>query len=95
MANKNQTLCNCEGTYNEATGNCDPLLPNSPNPCPDTWYGNLFSWIATNVHIGGNTSGTNTGLAYNPYNVKKDNTAWYILGALVIAGIVWYATKKK
>lgn len=94
MANKNQTLCNCEGTYNEATGNCDPLLPNSPNPCPDTWWGNALNWLATNVHIGGNTSGTNTGLAYNPY-VKKDNTAWYILGAVVIAGIVWYATKKK
>ena len=94
MANLNKTLCNCEGFYNEETELCDPLLPNSPDPCPDTFWGNLLGWVTTNVHIGGTPNPTNTGLQYNPY-VKKDNTIWYIIGGVAIVAIIFFATKGK
>ena len=96
MANLNKTLCNCEGTYNEQTGFCDPLLPNSPNPCPDTTWGNIWNWLGQNVTIG--QGGYNQGGGFNytpPGYEKKDNTIWYIVGGVVVIAVIYFATKKK
>jgi hypothetical protein len=97
MANLNKTLCNCEATYNEETGFCDPLLPNSPNPCPDTAWGNIWSWIGQNVSIGGGGGYNNSGgFNYTPPGYeKKDNTIWYVVGGVVLIAVVYFATKKK
>ena len=98
MANLNKTLCNCEGFYNEETQMCDPLLPNSPNPCPTTFWGNVGDLISTNVHIGGYSGGGGVyqGGSYFPAgSERKDNTMLYIGAGIVVLVIIWFMMKKK
>ena len=95
MANKNKTMCNCEGFYNEEQNICEPLQANSPDPCPSTFWGNLGSWLSTNVTIGGYGGGGATNYYGTPPNQTKDNALMYVLIGVVVIGIIYFVVKKK
>tara|TARA_R100000664_G_C2757616_1_gene145991 strand:- start:4304 stop:4645 length:342 start_codon:yes stop_codon:yes gene_type:complete len=47
MANLNKKYCNCTGIYvgePDGTGQCDPLTPTSPDPCPETFWDKASGW---------------------------------------------------
>ena len=94
MANKNKTMCNCEGFYNEEENICEPLQANSPDPCPPTFWGNLGNWLSANITIGG-YGGTPTNYYGTPPAQTKDNTLMYVLVGVVVVGLIYFAVKKK
>lgn len=96
MANKNKTMCNCEGFYNEEQNICEPLQANSPDPCPTTFWGGLGNWLSTNVSIGGyGGAGATNYYGGTPPAQTKDNTLMYVLLGIVVIGIIYFVVKKK
>lgn len=94
MANLNNTMCNCEGFYNAEEQICEPLQTNSPDPCPPTFWGSLGDWAMNNITIGGVGGGYSNN--YQPQNSPaKDNTLLYVVVAIAVVAVFYFALKKK
>mgnify|MGYP003136839342 FL=1 len=97
--NPNKQYCNCEGYYDEVNNTCDPYTAGDPNPCPPTTWGNIWNWIGQNVTIGqGGYGPPNAATNYygnNAYDTRKDYTWLYVVGGIVVIGIIYWTTKKK
>ena len=98
--NPNKQYCNCEGYYDEVNNTCDPYTAGDPNPCPPTTWGNILNWIGQNVTIGqgGGYGPPNAASNYygnNAYDTRKDYTWLYVVGGIVVIGIIYWTTKKK
>ena len=105
MANKNKTICECTGIYNESTGYCDD--PMGIDPCP-SWFATTFqnaqSWDWQNISNTGLEWAYVLGLAERPVVNTPDNSGemettkyitYGIIALTIIVLVVFLIRKKK